>query len=126
MGGQNFSFPPLFDSYRELLLKSRQKEPKLSPLTLSRSGTPRPSNSSKLKELKRNLELKKLMAEQALELAKYEAEMEKKKLTLKCKNRKWLRRCCLEPNWKLNSLMFLLKSSRKARPTLPLEAYKMR
>ena len=53
-GGQNFSFPTLFDSYRELLLKSRQKEPKLSPLTLSRSGTPRPSKSSKLKELKRN------------------------------------------------------------------------
>ena len=39
----------------------------------------RSPRSSKLKKLKRNVELKKLMAEQTLEIAQYEAEMEKKK-----------------------------------------------
>ena len=47
-----------------------------------KSKSSRSSRSSKLKELKRNVELRKLMAKQALEMAQYEAEMEKKKLIL--------------------------------------------
>ena len=60
-------------------LKSSNGEPKLSPITSTKSKSSRSSRSSKLKELKRNVELKKLMAKQALEIAQYEAEMEKKR-----------------------------------------------
>ena len=51
-----------------------------------KSKSSRSSRSSKLKELKRNAELKKLMAKQALEIAQYEAEMEKKKIDIEMQN----------------------------------------
>ena len=54
----------------------------MSPITSTKSKSSRSSRSSKLKELKRNVELKKLMAKQALEIAQYEAEMEKKKIDI--------------------------------------------
>ena len=69
-------------------LKSSNVEPTFSPITSSKSKSSRSSRSSKLREMKRNVELKKLMAKQPLELARYEAEMEKRKLISKCKRRK--------------------------------------
>lgn len=63
-------------------LKSSDEVPKLSPIPSTRSKSTSSSRSSKLKERKRNVELKKLIAEQALELAHYEAEMEKKKIDI--------------------------------------------
>jgi len=63
-------------------LKSSNVEPKLTRITSSKSKLSRSSSSSKLKELKRNVELKKLMAKRALELAQYEAEMEKRKIDI--------------------------------------------
>ena len=77
----------------KISLKSSNREPKLSPITSTKSKSSRSSRSLKLKEMKKNVELKKLIAELAAELAQYEAEMEKKrKLILKCKRRKWLER----------------------------------
>ena len=38
--------------------------------------------------MKKNVELKKLMAEQAVELAQYEAEMEKKKIDIEMQKAK--------------------------------------
>ena len=69
-------------------LKSSEVEPKLSPITSSKSKSSRSSSSSNLKELKRNVELKKLMAKQALELAHYEAEMEKRKIDIEMQKEK--------------------------------------
>ena len=48
-------------------------EPKLSPITSTGSSISRSSKSSRLKELKRSVELKRLKARQALELSNYEA-----------------------------------------------------
>ena len=56
-------------------LKSSSGEPKLSLITSSKSKSSRSLRSSKLKEMKKNVELKKLMAKQALDLAQYEAEI---------------------------------------------------
>lgn len=65
----------------------------MSPITSTKSKSSRSLRSSKLKELKRNAELKKLVAKQASDLAQHEAEMEKKKkLISKCKNKKLLRK----------------------------------
>ena len=47
-------------------LKSSNVEPKLIPITSSKSKLSKSSSSSKLKELKRNAEFKKLMAKRAL------------------------------------------------------------
>ena len=69
-------------------LKSSNMEPKLSPITSSKSKSSRSSSSSKLREMKRNVELKKLMAKQALELAQYEAEMEKRKIDIEMQKEK--------------------------------------
>ena len=69
-------------------LKSSEVEPKLSPITSIKSKSSRSSSSSNLKELKRNVELKKLMAKQALELAHYEAEMEKRKIDIEMQKEK--------------------------------------
>ena len=66
----------------KISLKSSNREPKLSPITSTKSKSSRSSRSSKLKEMKKNVELKKLIAEQAAELAQYEAEMEKKKIDI--------------------------------------------
>ena len=63
-------------------------EPKLSPITSSKSKSSISSSSSKLKEMKRNLELKKLMAKQVFELAQYEAEMEKRKIDIEMQKEK--------------------------------------
>ena len=46
----------------------------MSLITSSKSKSSRSSRSSKL-EMKKNVELKKLMAKQALDLAQYEAEI---------------------------------------------------
>ena len=72
-------------------LKSSNVEPKLSPITSSKSKSSRSSSSSNLKEMKRNVELKKLMAKQALELAQYEAEMEKRKIDIEMQKEKIVR-----------------------------------
>ena len=53
-----------------------------------KSKSSRSSRSSKLKELKRSTKLKKLMTKQALEIAQYEAEMEKKKIDIEMQNQK--------------------------------------
>ena len=63
-------------------LKSSNREPKLSLITSTKSESSRSSKSSKRKEMKKSVELKKLIAEQAAELARYEAEMEKKKIDI--------------------------------------------
>ena len=69
-------------------LQSSGEVPKLSPITSTRLNSTSSSRSSKLKERKRNVELKKLMAEQALELAHHEAEMEKKKIDIEMQKQK--------------------------------------
>ena len=68
--------------------KSSIREPKLSPITSTKSKS---SRSSKLKEMKKSIELKKLIAEQAAELAQYEAEMEKKKIDIEMQKEKMAR-----------------------------------
>ena len=70
------------------VLKSSKGGPKLPPITSTKSKSSRPSRSSKLKEIKKNVELKKLMAKQALELAQYEAEMEKRKIDIEMQKEK--------------------------------------
>ena len=72
-------------------LKPCYGEPKLSLISSTKSKSSRSSKSSKLKEMKRNVELKKLMAEQAVELAQYEAEMEKKKIDIEMQKEKMAR-----------------------------------
>ena len=66
-------------------------EPKLSPITSTKSKSSRSLRSSKLKEMKKSIELKKLIAEQAAELAQYEAEMEKKKIDIEMHKEKMAR-----------------------------------
>ena len=88
--------------------KSRA-EPKLSPITSTGSSISRSSKSSRLKELKISVELKRLKAQQALELANYEAEMEKKKIDIKMQNRKQQRKWYLKLSWRLEKSPFLLK-----------------
>ena len=63
-------------------LKPCNGEPKRSLISSTKSKSSRSSKSSKLKEMKRNVELKKLMADQAVELAQYEAEIEKRKIDI--------------------------------------------
>ena len=75
----------------KISLKSSNREPKLSPITSTKSKSSRSSRSSKLKEMKKNVELKKLIAEQAAELAQYEAEMEKKKIDIEMQKAKMAR-----------------------------------
>ena len=72
-------------------LKSSNGEPKLSPITSTRSKSSRSSRSLKQKEMKKNVELKKLMAEQAVQLAQYEAEMEKRKIDIEMEKAKMAR-----------------------------------
>lgn len=75
-------------------LKPCYGEPKLSLISSTKSKSSRSSKSSKsskLKETKRNVELKKLMAEQAVELAHYEAEMEKKNIDIEMQKEKMAR-----------------------------------
>ena len=52
-------------------LKSSKREPKLSQITSTKSKSSRSSRSSKLKEMEKNVELKKLIAEQAAELGTF-------------------------------------------------------
>ena len=68
-------------------LKPSGKQVKLSPIMLTRSKSSCSSRSAKLKE-KRNIELKKLMGEQAQELANYEAEIEKRKIDIEMQKQK--------------------------------------
>lgn len=81
-------FRPKLHYSSENSLKSSDKVPKLSQITLTRSNSTSSSRSSKLKERKRYVELKKLMAEQAFELARYKAKMEKKKIDMELPKQK--------------------------------------
>ena len=72
-------------------LKSSNREHKLSPITSTKSKSSRSSRSLKLKEMKKNVELKKLMAEQAVDLTQYEAEMEKRKIDIEMEKSKMAR-----------------------------------
>ena len=59
--------------------------------TKGKSAKSAPSNSlkqSRLKDLKRDIEMKKLILEQEQELAQFEREMEKKKIELKFEKKK--------------------------------------
>ena len=62
--GDDYLRPSLPHSNKNTL-KPSDEGPKLSPITSTKSKSSRSSRSSKLKETKRNVELKKLMAEQA-------------------------------------------------------------
>ena len=72
----------------KISLKSSNRDPKLSPITSTKSKSSRSPRSSKLKEMKKNVELNKLIAEQAAELAQYEAEMEKRKIDIEMQTAK--------------------------------------
>ena len=62
----------------------------MPPITSTKSKSSKSSRFPKRKEMKKNVELEKIMSDRAVELAQYEAEMEKKKCILKWKRRKWL------------------------------------
>ena len=63
----------------------------MSPIASTKAKSSRSSRSSNLKETKKNVELKKLMDEQAVELAQYEAEMEKTKIDIEMQKAKMAR-----------------------------------